>query len=255
MHVDNDDELIAEIKQTAKASGFQLVSKAEDNSAAYQVFNLYVGEQYIKIVRILQSSGGNWKKSWLQAYNQGKRGVFSLVLETNDIDGLYEKLTKNGFEIPAPRKTAPKDILEIFSDLLGLKKLPPWRILNLPPIPGTDMEISFIEYDEDSHTAIREIMQPNSNKYGITAVKRIKIYLPDWEEGIAYLGKVFPTFTGSRGQHRIELGAGEILLFRTEPEDGLRLKLETLCEDKEYLNKKFQIENLELKNIASARQL
>lgn len=260
IHVDNDAAILENLKKEIVPLGFPFDPGSEKSTQGLAVSNIWIGEQYLQIVRLLQPSVRGWNPRWVECYNEGKRGVFSIFIAVKELDEVYEGLVERGIEIPEPEpkqslvKTS-KDILEAVTGFLGLgqskqKKISPWRSLNLPPIPGTDMDINFLEYHEDSEKDIKTLMKPNAEEYGITGIHRVKIYLPLWNEGIEFLQKVFPQLLQTTTQQKVELRKDELLFFRSDPEAGLEVKLKATAEDKRYAGNKFQIENVEIKTVS-----
>ena len=261
IHVDNDAAILENLKKEIVPLGFPFDPGSEKSTQGLAVSNIWIGEQYLQIVRLLQPSVRGWNPRWIERYSKGKRGVFSIFIAVKELDEVYEGFLERGIEIsiPEPKQSlakASKDILQAVTGFLGLgqsksKKNLPWRSLNLPPIPGTDMDISFLEYDEEDKEDIKLLMKPNAEEYGITGIHRAKIYLPLWEDGIGFLQKVFPQLIGATTQQKVELKEDELLFFRSDPEAGLKVKLEATSEQKKYTAKKFQIENLEVKTISA----
>ena len=260
IHVDNDAAILENLKKEIVPLGFPSDPGPEKSTQGLAVSNIWIGEQYLQIVRLLQPLVRGWNHRWVERYSEGKRGVFSIFIAVKELDEVHEGLVERGIESPEPEpkqslvKTT-KGILEAVTGFLGLeqskqKKISPWRSLNLPPIPGTDMDISFLEYHEDSEKDIKTLMKPNAKEYGITGIHRAKIYLPLWEDGIRFLQKVFPQLIGATTQQKVELKEDELLFFRSDPEAGLKVKLEATSEQKKYTAKKFQIENVEIKTVS-----
>lgn len=257
IHVDNDVKILENLKKKIAPLGFPFNPEAGQQTQEFATTNIWIGEQYLEIVRLLQPSVSGWNPRWVKCYNEGNRGVFSIFIAVKNLNEVREGLVERRIEIPAPEPQQPlakasKDILEAVTDFLGLKqskskKTSPWRSLNLSPIPGTNMDISFLEYDEGSKEELQAMRKPNSAEYGITSIHRAKIYLPLWEEGIGFLQKVFPQLLETKTQQKVELRKHELIFFRSDPEAGLKLKLEATAEDKKYAGNKFKIENVELR--------
>jgi hypothetical protein len=261
IHVDNHAAILENLKKEIAPLGFPFDPGSEKSTQGLAVSNVWVGEQYLQIVRLLQPPVRGQNPRWVKRYSQGKRGVFSIFIAVKDLDEVHEGLLERGIEVsePEPKQSlvkTSKEILEAVTGFLGLgqskqKQISPWRSLNLSPIPGTDMDISFLEYREDSEEDIKLLMKPNAEEYGITGIHRAKIYLPLWEEGIGFLQKVFPQLIEATTQQKVELKEDELLFFRSDPEAGLKVKLEATSEHKKYAGNKFQIENVEVKTVSA----
>ncbi|MBD3286796.1 hypothetical protein GF359_09250 [candidate division WOR-3 bacterium] len=246
VHIDNDEEILTGLKKELYPQGYPFNPESGEKGGGYQASNIWIGKQYIQLVRLTREAGTGWEERWVKAYNEGHRGPVALIIATHRLDELREGFEKQDLDIQIPKKASSKDIIGLFTDLLGITKQAPWKILYLPSIPGTDMEIGFIEYQGNAEEELAEIMKPNSANNGITSINRAKIYLPQWEEGMEYLGKIFPDLKDSKSQYRIRMLDSELLFFRSEPGE-FGVKLETSCEKKDLVGGKFDIENLSVK--------
>lgn len=253
VHVDNEQQALDELKKNLAPLGFPLDLTKGKSTQGFKISNLWVGRQYFEIVRLLQHAASGWPRHWVDRYNRGVRGIYCLFIATRELDNLKEEFKQKGLDVHEPLKKASRDLLATVSEILGLsaKKTVASRSIYLPPVPGTDLELGFIEYDPVTETNLKEHMVPNAEEYGITGINRAKLYLPEWNEGIDYLCRVFPQLSESRGQQKIKLVESELLFFRSDPEDGLHVKLEAPCINKEYTGGKFSIRNVEVKTVPS----
>lgn len=253
VHVDNDEDILKQLKQTIEPLGFPVDLSKGRLTQGFSISNIWIGKQNIEIVRLLQPDATGWDQDWVERYNQGERGIFGIFITTRDLDGLHGSLVDRGVNVTSPKQPGIKDLLGLVGDLLGIKKItkksPTLRYITLPPIPGTDLNICFVEYDPKTEEELEEARQPNSLENGITGLHKAKIYLPMWEEGIEFLQTVFPRLEHARSQYKVELKEAELLFYRSDPEDGLKLKLEARCETKIYARSRFKIEDVEVKAV------
>jgi len=246
LHIDNDEQILQGLKKTISGLGYPFNPASGEHTHGFAASNLWIGNSYIKFTCLKTETGSGWEERWIEEYNNGHRGICALVVATRELDSVKASLTENGIEIYETKKKAGKDIIGLFTDLLGLKKTLPWKAFFTPAIPGTKMELGFIEYDAASLEELRAAMIPNSAENGIKGIHRAKIYLPEWEEGLNYLGKIFPQLQESKAQYRVRLRDTELFFFRSEPGE-FSVKLETRCENKEFVGGKFEVENLSVK--------
>ncbi|MBN2378823.1 hypothetical protein JXM67_03360 [candidate division WOR-3 bacterium] len=246
IHIDSDEEILNKLKKKISPLGYPFDPESGKQTTEFKSSNIWIGNQSLELVRLLEPSGSGWERRWVERYNQGHRGACALVIATRELVRLRKELEKKRLQIYDEKKVSPKDIIGIFTDLLGIKKSVPWKKIYLAPIPGTEMEIGFIEYESDAEANLQPFRKPNAEENGITGIHRVKIYLPQWEEGIEYLGTIFPQLTESKAQYRIRLRDTELFFFRSEPGE-FSVKLETHSEKKEFVGGKFEIENVVVK--------
>lgn len=243
IHIDNDAGILERLKKTIVPLGFPFDISSGKETQGFKTSNIWVGREYIEIVRLLSPDGGAWEPHWVHRYNRGKRGMFALFLATDELDTFYHELKERNMNIEKPRRP-------VFKSLFGLINQPaPWRSLYLPPIPGTSLEIDFLQYDKGAFERFSVYMKPNSTKKGITGIHKAKIYIPEWDEGIEFIRKVFPRLLAAKSENMLKFGQDQLHFFRSEPEEQERIKLEAFSSNPDFTGSRFTIENLELETV------
>lgn len=134
----------------------------------FEISNLWCGLQYFEIVQI---TGGDcrWQPEWVTRDKQGDRGAYCVFFVVPDIELAYQALFQANLEPSQPERTE----IKWFFNLLTRKL--PWRFILLPPLPGTKIEIGFIQYDDAVQSRLRKYFEPNTDKIGINGleIKRI----------------------------------------------------------------------------------
>lgn len=240
IHIDNDAGILERLKQTVEPLGYPFDISQGKETQGFKTSNIWVGREYIEIVRLLSPDGGGWERHWVQRYNRGKRGVFALFLATDELDTLYHELKERNMDVQKPRRP-------VLRSLFGLiNQSAPWRSLYLPPIPGTNLELDFLQYDKGAE---EKYMKPNSREKGITGIHKAKIYIPEWDEGIEFIRKVFPRLLEAKSENMLKFGQDQLLFFRSEPEEQEGIKLEARSSNTDLVGSKFTIENLEMETV------
>ena len=99
----------------------------------------------------------------------------------------------------------------------------PWITLHLPQLPGTDIEISFIEYEAGIVEKWITQMKPNATSIGITGISECEIEVEKFNECVNFLKQVFPTATATgtsltvpleHGLLKVSAGSSNFSCFR-----------------------------------------
>lgn len=183
LHVDSNQQ-VQEIKQQMDAAGLPFEPSWGKKAKGFQISNIWIGRQYFEVVDIL-SRDNQWQPQWSKRHEEGERGVYCIFFHSPvSLDHLYSKVTEAQIAASKPERTR-------FKWLFGLlEKRLPWRFTVLPKIPGTDIEIGFIEYDEGAFKKFSPYMVPNCTDVGITGIKRCSILSSDTELAECWLRKL-----------------------------------------------------------------
>lgn len=185
VHVDNDLKPLEILASQISKRGFPFLPKKGKGTAGFKASNVWVGDQYFEIVRLLKADGGGWPSEWVERVNQGERGLSCIFLRTNELDALFERLQRAG--LPCSME---KTKLKVFFGLVTIEM--PWRYIRVPPIPGTHVDLRFIEYDASSWDRYRKMMKPNSREFGIEGIFEAEIRVPSLSQALGLLRALFP---------------------------------------------------------------
>jgi Glyoxalase-like domain len=186
VHIDNNERILSDLKKQAENAGVPFEPSWGKGTKGFKASNIWIGRQYFEIIRLLKPDGGGWEERWVSSYNAGKRGVFCLFLQTNDIRSVANRLRADGLSIDGPKRQNFKGFFGLF------KKTLPWELIYLPPIPGTDLEIGFIQYDPDPKDRIKQFLVPNAEENGIDGITSAEVVLPLSSEAREFLQQIFP---------------------------------------------------------------
>lgn len=213
IHTDADYRLTHRLASECAPLGLVFDPVGNRNFDSFSAHYLYVGLEYLEIVQLKKPDESGWVPQWIERYNRGVRGIYCLFVASNDIEFLAKELRAQGFDVNAERSS--------FFDASGTEHALPWRQIFMAPIPGTDVEISFIQYDSP-RVALREIFEPNSDENGFTGIQRVELSFPGLDKAQEFLGRIFPHLESAAFGLRVSLENGEIH-FRQSDSVSLRL--------------------------------
>ena len=162
-------------------AGLPYVPKNGKGTSGFKVSNLWLGNEYLEMVRIKKEDGGGWIPEWTKRYLAGERGLVCLMLETENINALYSKLQKKEMSLPEQAK------YKLFYGLMSIS--PPWKNSYLPFFEGVPFQIGFQQINnEKSKEKMYKQMKPNSRDNGYTGISYIEIYgkFTQKDRGIIY---------------------------------------------------------------------
>ena len=215
VHVDNAS-IPTKLAPAIQAAGFPFDPKKGKGDKGFHATNIWIGREYFEITWLLNPSGGAWIPEWVERYNQGKRGIVCLFLRTEKLDEISKGIVDRGIPHRVERTS-----YKIFFGLFTIKL--PWRILLLPTLPGTNMEISFIQYDPGVSERFAKYLKPNSTEKGIMGIKNAQINVPDLKEAKSLIKGIFPDAVLEEAKIVIPLDEGAIEILPSQGSERLIL--------------------------------
>lgn len=236
VHIDHDERILEDLKRKTASVGIPFEPTWGKGTRGFKAANIWIGRQYFEIIRLLKSDGGGWVDRWVSKYNEGKRGAFCIFLQTHQIESMAEVLRKAGASIEGPTRLT-------FKGLFGLiKKTLPWELIYLPAIPGTDLEIGFIQYDPDPKDRIKKFLVPNADENGFIGICSAEIFLPLSEEARGLIKQLFPGALENDKEIEVALRNGYLRF-----QDGnLRVNLKADTQKSGLKGRSFSIANVSL---------
>jgi len=232
VHIDNDKNKLHKLQQMIAPLGIPFEPSAGKGTSGFKASNIWIGRQYFEIIRLLKPTGGGWVKHWVNRYNKGIRGTYCLFLVCDDIDKTSKTLRANGLHDASPERVT-------FKALFGLlKKTLPWRIIYTPVIPGTNIEIGFIQYDPDPNDYIKQFLVPNSDQNGIEGINSVSLSLELTQEAKNFLNMVLPAIEEKTTGLHIPLDDGGSFSFLNSHKTGVRL----ICKNADGRSRGWQFE-------------
>lgn len=149
---------------------FPYEPKMGKGTKGFKVSDLWIGNEYLEMVHVLESNGGGWVKDWTEKYIQGHRGMICLMLDVEDIDSMHQKLTAKNIKTTTPEWLEFKWFFNLFTRRM------PWRNSYVPFFEGVPFQIGFQEMKDDkSKEYMSQYMVPNSRQNGINGIERVII--------------------------------------------------------------------------------
>lgn len=217
VHIDEDEGRLRQLKAEAGRLGFPYRPERGKGTRSFKVSNMWIGDHYFELVW-LRKRQTDWRKEWEHSYNRGKRGLFGLMLMTDDLHAVRKTLLEHGIPVSEPERISFK--------LFGfIKKSMPWQTIYAPPIPGTDLTIAISQMDsERRYEQIRtRYMKPNAEENGITGIAETIAASGYSDEAWRYIAKLFPGCESTHRQITIKLSDS---ILRFQRHDSLKQEVQ-----------------------------
>lgn len=170
INVDKKYQTDKSIIDNIRTAGFPYEPKWGKGTGGFKVSNLWIGNEYFEMVRILKSNGGGWVSEWTDRYNQGHRGMICLMLDVEDIDDIYSSLKSKSIQVTPPQWLEFKWFFNL------LTRRMPWRNCYIPFFKGAEFQIGFQQMqDEKARDFMNQYMVPNSRDNGIDGINNVII--------------------------------------------------------------------------------
>lgn len=193
-----------------RAKGFPYEPKWGKGTKGFKASNLWIGNEYFEMIRILKSNGGGWIEEWTKRYNQDHRGMICLMLDVEDIDRIYHLLKDKDIQVTEPEWLEFKWFFNL------LTRRMPWRNCYIPFFEGVPFQIGFQEMkDEKSRDFMNQYMVPNSRENGIDGINRIIIKGKFSKDDFEMISTVFENKTIYKQETsiRVELSSAQYIEF------------------------------------------
>lgn len=240
VHIDNDMDRLKRLKQEIKPLGFPFEPEWGKGTKGFKAANIWIGSQYFELVWLKTKDGGEWKPDWVNKYNRGHRGIVGIFFMTDQLDQIRGELYNRGIPVSEPERGNSRWFFGL------LKKTLPWRRIFTDPIPGTDLQICFIELNNSQiMKKMKNYMVPNATVNGILGIKRAAVYSNFSQEACAYINKLFPAAKNIHSSLICDMGDTELSFVQCR-EPQLRLELWAVVDNSRYTANSFEIENVQL---------
>ena len=242
INVDEKYQTDASIISTIQDCGFPYEPKWGKGTSGFKASNIWIGNEYFEMIRILNKSGGGWREEWVKRYNQSHRGLICLFLDTSDIQNEYNRLKKLDVNITEPEYLKFKWFLGL------LTRTMPWQNAYLPFFEGAPFQLGLQQMkDEASNARMRQYMVPNSKDNKIDSIAVLKLHGNYTEHDIRLLRCVFPTAVESEKDLVIQLSSKQTLSFIQDKTHFVEVL--TRCDSQQLKDKKFDVHNVNLRNV------
>ena len=233
VHVENNPDKLKQVAIASAKAGIPFDPSKGKGTSGFRAANIWIGNQYFEIPWLKRPDGGGWRKDWVDLYNKGERGTFCIFLGTNDLSGIKKRLQDRGID-------ANED--KVSFKIFGLfKKTMPWTTLHLPRLPGTNIEISFIQYEDGVVEKWISKMRPNAKENGFEGVFDCRLTIPNFDQCKEFVRSVFPHADIGDGELNVSLKPGRIGFAK-----GVvpRVELFAKSENPDHVGKQFSLEDV-----------
>lgn len=207
--------------QSIRDAGLPYEPKWGKGTRGFKASNIWIGNEYFEMIRLLKEDGGGWVPEWVDQYNQGHRGLICLMLDANNLDRIYEEMTR----IKSVNMTEPKFLQ--FKWGFGLfTRTMPWRNSYFPFFQGVPLQIGLQQMkDEKSTEWMRQYMVPNARDNGIDGISQIKIEGAFTESDFELIHAVFDTKESMENGILVHLDHEQKLIFEQADEYKVHVAL------------------------------
>ncbi|ETT84214.1 hypothetical protein MKZ08_08250 [Viridibacillus sp. FSL R5-0477] len=186
----------------------------------FKVSNIWIGKEYFEMVNLLREDGGGWKEEWVNAYNQGERGLICLMIDVADIDLLCEDMQSKGISITNPESIKIKFLFNLFSKTL------PWQNSYLNFFEGVPLQIGFQQMiNQKTRDFMGKYMVPNALENNIEGINRIKISGNFSNNDFELIKKVFDFVMITEDSLQIRLQHSQEIIFEKAKEYKVMVSL------------------------------
>ncbi len=187
----------------------------------FKASNIWIGNEYFEMIRILKTDGGGWIPDWTKLYNQGHRGMICLMLDVEDIDKEYQRLLQVNI------KSSKPEWLEFkwFFNLLTRRM--PWQNCYLPFFEGVPFQLGLQQMkDQKARDFMSAYMVPNTRDTGITGIKSIAMSGPFTDRDFKLIANIFPHHVVS-GSNTIQVQLDKDQKLSITRSDAYTVEVET----------------------------
>lgn len=240
IHVDNDSKQMEALQDSINAQGYPFDPEKGKRSGELRSSNINIGPDYLEVVRLLKPNAQSWMPVWVRDYDSGHRGAYCIFLEVDDVERLAVALKKAGVRARGPAVLTYPALAGI------LRQESPYFIYYLPNFPDSHLQLAIMQYKEkDGHETFQMGMHPNADENGIKGIRRVEIELPNLDESMEMLQKVFPEMRLENGDWVAAMDK-QRLVFRRSPDAGTHVRVHTVTSQRANVGKKFSISNVEV---------
>ncbi len=236
VHTSNQSAQNHQLETALQHMGFEFNSRWTRIAHKLESSFMRVGREYVEFNRSLTCDAE--PREGIRA-RTGFQGVTGIMLKTNDLAALKDRFERRGIEVNGPW-TASK----IHRSRL-IRKRYPWQVMTLPPIPGTDLEIGFVEYDAAAYKFWKLLPVPNSTQNGLELISRVEVALPAFEITRSYLRRIFTDARERKGRLIVALGRQNLEFVSSDA--YVDVKVEVASSNERHFDKRLRFGNLELK--------
>lgn len=217
----NDSKVVEGIRN----SKFPYEPKWGKGTKGFKVSDLWIGNEYLEMVRMLREDGGGWVKEWTEEYNHGHRGLICLMLDVEDMDNIYKSLNEKGVQVTTPEWLEFKWFFNL------LTRRMPWRNCYAPFFENVPFQIGFQEMkNEEAREFMGKYMVPNSRDTGIDGIYHAIVKGQFSEKDFDMIVQIFGE-RAQKGMNTIQVDLDENQTLEFVKADNYEIELFTNTDD------------------------
>lgn len=241
INVDQKYQKDIQIIKSIENSGFPYKPSWGKGTKGFKASNLWIGSEYFEMIHILKEDGGGWKNEWVDHYNNGHLGLICIMIDTDNLDKIYEALIRKDIKITPPVFLQFKWFFNL------LTRTMPWRNSYLPFFEGIPLQIGFQQMkDNKAREFMEQYMVPNSRDNQIYGIKDVIVQGAYTENDFKLIKAVFSNYNEDERSITINFSTNQKLTFQNNESYGVEIITE--CKNKSYIDNTIQIENIRLSN-------
>ncbi|MGE7023244.1 VOC family protein [Solibacillus cecembensis] len=241
LNVDKNYQNEGQFTQNIRDVGLPYSPKKGKGTKGFKATNIWIGKEYFEMISIKNQDGGGWKKEWVDAYNNGERGLICLMLDVKDLNQLVQKVTSEKIPISQPESIK----IEFFFKLIS--KTMPWTNSYLDFFQNVPMQIGFQQMNnEKTRTKLEKYMVPNSRGNNITGIKQVQIAGQFTKVDFEMLKRIFDDTLEGDERLTIHLEHDQVLILEEAAEFNVQVVLNS--KQSNLLNNDCWIENTQIIN-------
>ena len=187
VNVDKKYQADKDVIESIRQSGIPYEPSWGKGTKGFKASNIWIGNEYFEMIRILKKDGGGWKPDWTQLYNQGHRGMICLMLDVEDIDSEHERMRKANISSSKPEWLEFKWFFNL------LTRRMPWKNCYVPFFEGVPFQLGLQQMkDQKARDFMSDYMVPNTRETGITGIKSITMNGPFTDRDFELIANMFP---------------------------------------------------------------
>jgi len=242
--IDDDPQALGGIRGELDAAGLSLRRPRGTDIHSIRSHAVLAGDAYLELVQLADPSGKGWYSAWVKRFQSGARGLFSIVLETQQIVRLAQEFSLRGIAFHGPESPT-------YSLLGGLVKVKaPWQMLFVPALEGTSLDFAWVEF-AGGETAGKDLSGYSRKDEAELQLRQVVLRLPRWEPNQAALRSLFPGLSqaGSPDGLILKLETGQIR-FEPAAGDTLEAHLEAASPLREMHGRQVRIADLDIELVS-----
>lgn len=241
INVNQEYQLNNNIIDEIRRSGFPYEPKWGKGTKGFKATNLWIGNEYLEMIRLLKEDGGGWKPEWVAHYNNGHRGLICLMIDVDNLDVQYQRILSENIYITEPKYLQFKWFFNLFTRTM------PWRNSYIDFFQGVHFQIGFQQMkDAKSLDFMHKYMVPNSRDNGIDGIETIKIKGNFTNKDFELISKLFKTAEIREDIITVSLLNSQELLFQKDK--SFSVEVHTYGINKTSDNNHIVIENVKVFN-------